>query len=129
MLAAAVSVARSQTSQGDIVVHPPLFTIKSYLGRCLSMATSIGKAQAVGVPEPALVIADCDGSVRQQFGIGELDAMHHVHLGGAGACMEAASATEGAAVTLQPCSASPMQIFDLDGEILTGTSWCNLRTA
>jgi hypothetical protein len=116
-LAAAASVARSQTSHSDIAVPPaPLFTISSYMGRCLSMATSIGKEQAVGVPEPALVIADCDGSVRQQFRVEELDAGHHVRLGGAGACVEAASATEGAAVTLKPCSASPMQIFDLDGD-------------
>jgi hypothetical protein len=117
-LAAAASLARSQPQepQSDIFVHLPAFTIKSYMGRCLNAATSLGSQQAVGVPEPGVAIADCDGSGRQQFGVEELDAMHHVRFHGAGACIEAASATEGAAVTLQPCSASPMQIFDLDGD-------------
>lgn len=47
-----------------------------------------------------------------------------MRLGGAGACVTAASATEGAAVALEPCSASPMQIFDLDGDsIILDSDW------
>jgi hypothetical protein len=123
-LAAATSAARSQMSQIDIGVQPPLFTIKSYLGRCLNMASPVLKLEAVARPEPALAIADCDGSVQQRFGVAELDAAHHVQLRGAGACLEAASAIEGAAVTLEPCSASPLQVFDLDGDsIILDSNW------
>jgi hypothetical protein len=85
------------------------------MGRCLNTTPPVLKP-AVNTIEPALSIADCDGSVRQQFGIQELHPNHHVRLHGAGACIEAASATDRAPVALQPCSASAGQIFDLDGD-------------
>jgi FG-GAP-like repeat len=112
-LAAAASEVRSQ-SEGAAAAPLPLFTIKSYMGRCLNI-TSENSLQVGGL-EPALSIADCDGSVRQQFGIEELDRSHHVRLHGAGACIEAASATDGAAVALRQCSGSSGQVFDLDGD-------------
>ena len=115
-LAAAAGDVRAQSQKNPAIFEPlPLFTIQSYMGRCLNMAPRV-VAPEVGGPEPALAIADCDGSVRQQFGIEELDAAHHVRLHGGSACVEAASATEGAAVALSQCSTSPGQVFDLDGD-------------
>jgi hypothetical protein len=116
MLAAAGSEVRSQSGENHAAAAPlPLFTIKSYMGRCLNM-TPPENALVVGRPEPALSIADCDGSVMQQFGIEELDSSHHVRLHGAGACIEAASTTDGAPVALRQCSALLGQVFDLDGD-------------
>src|SRR5262249_30727765 len=90
MLAAIGSAAQSQTVEPSAAVRFPLFTIKSYMGRCLNMT-----------PPAVLSIADCDGSVRQRFGIEELDPMHRVRVhGGAGACIQAHAAADGAAVTL-----------------------------
>ena len=116
MLAATSSAVRPQTAEPSSVAPSfPLFTIKSYLGRCLNMTPPVLKPEISGL-EPALSMADCDGSVRQQFGVQELDQNHHVRLHGGGACIEAAAATDGAAVALQPCSSSAGQIFDLDGD-------------
>jgi hypothetical protein len=116
MLAATSSVVRPQTPEPSAAAPSfPLFTIQSYMGRCLNMTPPVLKPAVNGL-EPALAIADCDGSVRQQFGVQELDPSHHVRLHGGGACIEAATATDGAAVTLQPCSVSAGQIFDLDGD-------------
>jgi hypothetical protein len=87
-------------------VRLPLFTIKSYMGRCLNMT-----------PPADLSIADCDGSVGQRFGIEERDPMHHVRVHGGGLCIGTQPpAADGSAVTLQPCSSLPEQIFDLDGD-------------
>src|SRR5262249_54064640 len=116
ILAAAGSEVRSQSVGNHAAAAPlPLFTIKSYMGRCLNM-TPPGNALEVGGLQPALSIADCDGSVRQQFGIEELDLRHHVRIHGAGACIEATSTTDGASVALRQCSASSGQVFDLDGD-------------
>src|SRR6516164_5472122 len=112
-LAAAASEVRSQSGEAA-AARLPLFTIKSYMGRCLNM-TSENSLKVDGL-EPALSSANCDGSVRQQFGIEELDRSHHVRLHGAGACIETASATDGASVALRQCSASSGQVFDLDGD-------------
>jgi hypothetical protein len=106
ILAAVDPAVRSQPmEEPSAAARFPLFTIKSYMGRCLNMT-----------PPAALSIADCDGSVNQQFGIRELDSMHHVQVHGAGGCIGAQAATDGAAVTLQPCSSAKTQIFDLDGD-------------
>jgi hypothetical protein len=114
-LAATSLAVWSQSAAQPAAAALPLFMIKSYMGRCLNMTPPV-IAPAVGALEPALSIADCDGSVRQQFGIQELGPDHRVRLQGAGACIEAESATDGAPVALQQCSASPGQIFDLDGD-------------
>jgi hypothetical protein len=110
ILAVIDSAVRSQTIEPSAAARSPLFTIKSYMGRCLNVTPHM-------TPPAALSIADCDGSVNQQFSIKELDSMHHVQVHGAGACIGAQAATDGAAVTLQPCSSSAeTQIFDLDGD-------------
>jgi hypothetical protein len=125
-LAATTSAVLAQSVDNVAAPPPlPLFKIQSYMGRCLNIApptvTQQGAAPSIGASpigglEPPLVIADCVGGLGQQFGIEELGPDHRVRLHGAGACIEAASATEGAAVALQPCSTSTQQIFDLDGD-------------
>jgi hypothetical protein len=65
-------------SAGQPAAAPfPLFVIKSYMGRCLNMTPPL-RVPGVRALEPALSIADCDGSVRQQFGIQELGPDHRV---------------------------------------------------
>jgi len=124
--AATGSPAGAKTSKPESVAEPPEFTIKSYLGRCLNAAAPI-VTHVPGhqpTPPPPLAIADCDGSVRQQFGVVEVDAAHHVRIKGAGLCVTAASATEGAAVALAPCADTPLQVFDLDGDsIILDSDW------
>jgi hypothetical protein len=116
-ITAAAAGAQTQTPSARAPPPPlPLFTIKSFMGRCLNMTPAQTEPAVTGTIEPALAIADCDQSANQQFGVEELDTAHHVRLHGGGACVEAASAAEGAAVSLQPCSASTGQVFDLDGD-------------
>lgn len=84
----------------------PIFAIKSYLGRCLAAQTSATR----------LVIADCDNTADQAFGVEELDPEHRVRLHLADQCVGAQAIAADAAVRLEPCSVALAQIFTLDGD-------------
>jgi hypothetical protein len=106
LVALAVSSLNSDALRAATAPRYPIFTIKSYLGRCLAWQTA----------SPTLVIADCDNATDQAFGVEEIDADHRVRLHLAEQCVGAESMAEEAVVSLQPCSDAASQIFVLDGD-------------
>jgi len=109
----ALSIILPSTALGQ-VASPPLYTIKSYMGRCLDLGPS------PQVPGAVVSISDCDGTVGQKVAIQELVNLgaHQVLLRAGPLCIGAnvIPPRVGAALVLQSCSNSAGQIFALDGD-------------
>ena len=92
----------------------PLFSITSYMGRCLDFGPP---PQVPGAP---VFINDCNGTVAQQVAVEEIPnrEAHQVRLHAGRLCIgtNSTSPVAGTALVLQTCSNLAGQIFALDGD-------------
>lgn len=92
----------------------PLFSITSYMGRCLDFGLP------PHVPGAPVSINDCNGTVTQQVGVEEIPNLgaHQVRLRAGRSCIgtNSTSPVAGTALVLQACSNAAGQIFALDGD-------------
>src|SRR5208283_4003470 len=110
-LAAAIAIPSRAWAQ---VAPAPLFYFQSYMGRCLDYGAP---PQVAGSP---VFIYGCNKTIAQQVGVEEIPSLgaHQVRLHAGTLCIGTDSnpPAAGSALTLQPCSGQPGQIFALDGD-------------